>query len=61
MKRKFSIGLIMVSIVIGVSAYSISTYSISKEPAKKTDTIITDKNGKVVEPISGDNDNIGHQ
>ncbi|MEN1968560.1 hypothetical protein WMZ97_10860 [Lentibacillus sp. N15] len=56
MRKRISIGLIMIAIIIGAFVY----YSISKEPINKTDTIITDKNGKVVKPISGNNDNIGH-
>lgn len=56
MRKKVSIGLIMIAIIIGAFVY----YPISKEPVKETDTIITDKNGKVVEPINGDNNNIGH-
>lgn len=55
-EKKVSIGLIMIAIIIGVFVY----YPISKEPIKETDTTITDKNGKVVEPINGDNDNFGH-
>ncbi len=46
----------MIIIIIGAVIY----YPISKEPIKETDTIITDKNGNVVEPINSDNDNIGH-
>lgn len=56
MRKKVSIGLIMIAIIIGAFVY----YPFSKEPIKETDTIITDKNGEVVEPINGDNDNLGH-
>ncbi|WP_339217056.1 hypothetical protein [Ornithinibacillus sp. FSL M8-0202] len=56
MRKKVTIGLIMITIIIGAITY----YPTLKEPIKETDTIITDKNGKVVEPINGDNDNIGH-
>lgn len=55
-EKKVTIGLIMITIIIGAITY----YPTLKEPIKETDTIITDKNGKVVEPINGDNDNIGH-
>jgi hypothetical protein len=56
MRKRISIGLLMIAIIVGAFV----SYSILKEPIEKTDTIITDKNGEVVEPISGDNDNIGH-
>jgi hypothetical protein len=56
LRKKVSIGLIMIAIIIGAFVY----YLISKEPIKETDTIVIDKNGKVVEPINGDNDNLGH-
>jgi len=54
MKRIIS--FVLVSIVIVSFAY----YSFPKESTKKTESVITDKNGKAIEPISGDKDNIGH-
>lgn len=56
MRKKVSIGLIMIALIIGAFVY----YPISKEPVKETDTIITDKNGKLVEPMDDDSDHIGH-
>lgn len=57
MKKKISIVLTTIAIVIfGVFTY----YSSSTEADKKTETIVTDKDGKEVEPINGDRDNIGH-
>jgi len=55
MGKKVTIGLVIIAL-IGAFVY----FLILKEPNSETDTIITDKNGKVVEPIDGDNDNIGH-
>ncbi len=46
--------LIMLVIIIGTFAYFLD----SKEPTQKT--IVTDNNGEVVEPLSGDSDNLGH-
>jgi len=57
MRKRISIVLITIAIIIFAA---FSYYTISQESYKKTDSIMTDKNGKVVEPISGDNDNIGH-
>lgn len=54
MKKRVFIMLIMIASIIGAFAY----HSNSKEPIQKT--IVIDKNGKVVEPLSGDNDNLGH-
>lgn len=54
MKKRISIMLIMLVIIIGTFAY----FSDPKEPAQKT--IITDNNGEVVEPLSDDSDNLGH-
>jgi hypothetical protein len=56
MRKKVTIGSILIALIIGAFVY----FLILKEPNSETDTIITDKNGKVVEPIDGDNDNIGH-
>lgn len=57
MKKRISIVLTTIAIVI----FSVFTYySSSTEANKKTETIVTDKDGEVVEPISGDKDNIGH-
>lgn len=54
MKKRISI--VLVAIIIGSFALIFN----SEKPVNKTDSIITDKNGQVIEPISGDNDNIGH-
>ncbi|WP_176481984.1 hypothetical protein [Paucisalibacillus globulus] len=54
MKKKIIIGLVIIAL-IGAFVY----FLILKEPNTE-DTIITDKNGKVIEPIDDDNDNIGH-
>lgn len=48
-----SISIVLIMILFGGFAYD----SPSKEP---TDTLIIDKNGKAVEPISGHNNNLGH-
>lgn len=54
MKKIISIVLVAIIIV------SFSYYSIAKGPVEKKESVITDYNGKVIEPISGNNDNIGH-
>jgi len=56
MRKILSIGLIIIVIIIGTFTY----YSTSEKPIKEPDTIITDKNGKVVELMDDDSDNIGH-
>lgn len=54
MKKRILIMLIMLVIIIGTFAY----FSDSKEPTQKT--IITDNSGEVIEPLSGESDNLGH-
>lgn len=54
MRKRIAIMLIMLVIVIGTYAY----FSDWKEPTQKT--IITNNNGEVIEPLSGENDNLGH-
>lgn len=54
MKKRISI--VLVAIIIGSFALLFNF----EKSIKKTDSIITDKNGQVIELISGDNDNIGH-
>ena len=46
----------MVIITFGVFTY----YTSSTEANKETDSIVTDKNGEVVEPLNEDNGNLGH-
>ncbi|WP_440896183.1 hypothetical protein ACS127_16905 [Amphibacillus sp. Q70] len=54
MKKRISIMLIILVIIIGTFVY----FSVLKEPAQKT--IVFDKNGEEIEPLSGDSDNLGH-
>ena len=54
MKKIISIVLVAIIIV------SITYYSFSKESIDKKDSVITDKNGELMETISSDNNNIGH-
>ncbi|WP_185763897.1 hypothetical protein [Niallia circulans] len=54
MKKIISIVLAAIIIV------SFGYYSTVKEPNEKKESVITDKNGEIIEPISGDSDNIGH-
>ncbi|MCC2252099.1 hypothetical protein JUJ52_19400 [Virgibacillus sp. AGTR] len=57
MKKRSTIVLITISIIIfGVFTY----YSFSTKANKETDSIVTDKNGEVVEPLNEDNGNMGH-
>lgn len=56
MKRRIFTGLVMIAIIIAALVY----YPISKEPVKEAETSISDKDGKVVEPMNSDNNNIGH-
>lgn len=51
MKKIISIVLVAIIIV------SFSYYSTAKGPVEKKESV---NNGKVIEPISGNNDNIGH-
>lgn len=46
----------LIAIMIG---FFVLLFNLEK-PTKKMDSVITDKNGQVIEPISGDNENIGH-
>lgn len=57
MKKRISIGLTAIAIItFGFFTY----YGSLTEANKETDSIVIDKDGKVVEPLSGNNDNIGH-
>lgn len=57
MKKRISIGLTTIAIItFGVFIY----YGSLTEGNKGTDSIVTDKDGEVVEPLSGNNDNLGH-
>ena len=50
------ISIVLVAIIIA----SFSYYSTAKESVEKKESVITDSDGKVIKPISGNNDNIGH-
>lgn len=57
MKKRISIVLTMIAIItFGVFTY----YGSLTEANKETDSIVIDKDGGVVEPLSGNNDNMGH-
>lgn len=57
MKKRISIGVTTIAIItFGVFTYYGSLTGTNKE----TDSIVTDKDGEVVEPLSGNNDNVGH-
>lgn len=57
MKKRISIVLTTITIIaFGVFAY----YTSSTETNKETDSIVIDKDGEVVEPLSGNNDDMGH-
>lgn len=57
MKKRISIVLITMAIItFGVLTY----YTSSTEANRESDSIITDKNGEVVEPLNEDNGNLGH-
>ena len=57
MKKRISIGLTTIALItFGVCTY----YGSLSEANKETDSIVTDKDGEVVEPLSRNNDNIGH-
>lgn len=57
LKKRISIVLTMIAIItFGVFIY----YGSLTEANKETDSIVIDKDGEVVEPLSGNNDNIGH-
>lgn len=56
MKKRISLILTTAIVIIGVLTY-VSSFT---EANKKTESIVIDKDGKIVEPLNGDNDNIGH-
>lgn len=57
MKKRSTIVLITVTIItLGVFTY----YTSSIEANKESDSIVTDKNGELVEPLNEDNGNLGH-
>ena len=57
MKKRISIVLTTIAIItFGVFTY----YESLTEANKETDSIVIDKDGEVVEPLSGNNDNMGH-
>lgn len=57
MKKRISIVLTTIAIIFGVFIY----YGSLTKANNETDSIIIiDKDGEVVEPLSGDNDNRGH-
>ncbi|GIO23780.1 hypothetical protein [Oceanobacillus sp. J11TS1] len=57
MKKKSIIVLITIAIIgFGIFTY----YSYPTDADKGTDSIVTDKNGEVVEPLDEDNNNMGH-
>ena len=59
MKKRSTIVLITVTIItFGVFTYF--TSSTGARANKDNDSIVTDKNGEVVEPLNEDNGNMGH-
>ena len=57
MKKRISVVLTMIAIItFGVFTY----YGSLAEANKESDSIVTDKDGEVVEPLSSNNDNMGH-
>lgn len=57
MKKRISMVLTTIALItFGVFVY----YGSLTEANKENDSIVTDKDGEVVEPLSGNNDNIGH-
>ncbi|HLR69012.1 MAG TPA: hypothetical protein VK105_18160 [Virgibacillus sp.] len=57
MKKRSTIVLITVTIItFGVFTY----FTSSTEANKENDSIVTDKNGGVVEPLNEDNGNMEH-
>lgn len=57
MKKRISIVLTMIAIAtFGVFIY----YGSLTEANKETDSIVINKDGEIIEPLSGNNDNIGH-
>lgn len=57
MKKRISMVLTAIALItFGVFTY----YGSLTEAKKENDSIVTDKDGEVVEPLSGNNDNIGH-
>lgn len=57
MRKRIYIALIIIVIIIGAFTY----YSTSPKSIKEPETIIKDKDGKIVEPMDEDSDNIGHE
>lgn len=53
---KKTIFIVLVAIII----LAIAFYSYSRESIEKMESVVTDNNGKVIEPISGDTDYLGH-
>ncbi|KAB7668708.1 hypothetical protein [Bacillus sp. B1-b2] len=53
---KKTIFIVLVAIII----LGIAFYSYSRESIEKMESLVTDNNRKVIEPISGDTDHIGH-
>lgn len=57
MKKRISIGLTTIAIItFGVFTY----YGSLTEANKETDSSVIDKDGEVVDPLSENNDNMGH-
>jgi len=57
MKKRISIVLTLIAIItFGVFTY----YGSSTGANKETDSMVIDKDGEVVEPLSGHNENMGH-
>jgi len=57
MKKRISIVLT----TMGIITFCVLTYyTSSTEANKESDSIVTDKNGEVVEPLNEDNGNLGH-
>ncbi|MFC0300616.1 hypothetical protein ACFFIS_07265 [Virgibacillus soli] len=60
MKKRGTIMLITVAIItFGVFTYYSSPTEANKE-TDKTESIVTDKNGEIVEPLNEDDGNLGH-
>lgn len=57
MKKIISIGLTTIAIItFGIFTY----YGSLTEANKEMESMIMDKDGEIVEPLSGSNDNMGH-
>lgn len=60
MKKRSTIILITVTIItFGVFAYY-SSHTEANKDTDKTESIVTDKNGEIVEPLKEDDGNLGH-